>query len=88
VIFCQSFLFHLHWGIDFTLYSFLRPGTIHSVYSLEDSVSIGGFLFLPTLFDQTLLSMIQYHLHGQRLTNEDYPGSHISCCGVLSQSFE
>ena len=55
----------------------MPPGTFHAVMTTEDSVSIGGMLFLPSSYTDMLRCQIQLHLQGQWLSNSDYPGSHV-----------
>jgi hypothetical protein len=63
--------------------SVMRPGTLHMVISLEDSVSTGGMFYNPKCYDLTLDTIVQLHHDGMRLSNSNYPGSQL----ILFQLF-
>ena len=61
----------------------MKPGTPHKVLTVEDSVTFGTSYYLPGFYKDTLDTILELHRHGQRLTNSDYPGSHIHLFHVV-----
>jgi hypothetical protein len=56
----------------------MPPGTVHCVLTYRESVSTGQMFYLPSHYTQTFYTLIQTHLHGQRVTNSDYLGAHLA----------
>jgi hypothetical protein len=55
----------------------MPPGTLHTVMTTEDSLSVGSMLYLPNCYSRSLKTIGVLHRHGQALSNSDYPGAHL-----------
>jgi hypothetical protein len=58
--------------------SYMQPGVMHQVFTLEDSVSKGGMCYLPFKMELTLKTLVQLHWNGQLLSNSDYVKAPLS----------
>lgn len=56
----------------------MRPGTLHMVMTLRDSLSVGSFIHYPFCYRRSLDAIVDEHLFGQRLTNGDKLEGHLS----------
>lgn len=66
----------------------MRPGTVHTVLTVRDSVSVGGMFYHQDHYEATLRTIIALHLNGQRLTNSFYPGTHALLFHSLGYYYE
>jgi hypothetical protein len=62
----------------------MPPGTFHAVMTTRDSVSIGGMFYLPNQYTTTFYTLVQLHLHGQRICNSDIPTAPLYLFRILN----
>lgn len=55
----------------------MPPGTLHTVMTIHDSISIGTSLYMPQTYSESLETIVAFHHHGLQLTNSDYPDAHL-----------
>ena len=67
VILCK--LSHKHRYHNLTSHRIMRPNRPHMVFTLEDSIVVGGDFYCPSTFDQSLAAGLQEHLFGRASTN-------------------
>jgi hypothetical protein len=67
VILCKPL--HKHKNHNLKSHRIMRPNRPHMVFTLEDSILVGGHFYCPSTFDLSLAAGLQEHLFGRSSTN-------------------
>lgn len=57
----------------------MRPGTVHVVYTLQDSIAVGGHFYTPNTMFNSYMAGIHEHSLGRYSTNTE----HLAAEGIL-----